>query len=105
MSRCEGREISAEHLVIPPNAQIPNTIPSPSIAGRRRRASDLSSENTHLGANNPPSGTTLQEAERDLVERALREVGGNVSKAARRLGISRDQMRYRIDKYALPNDN
>lgn len=102
---CEGKEISAEHLVIPPNAQIPNGRPSPSIDRRRRRASDLSSDNTHLGVNNPPSGTTLQEAERDLVERALCEVGGNVSKAARRLGITRDQMRYRIDKYALANDN
>lgn len=44
---------------------------------------------------------TLGEIERDVIERTLREVGGNVSKAARRLGITRDRLRYRIEKYGL----
>jgi transcriptional regulator of acetoin/glycerol metabolism len=39
-----------------------------------------------------PSGTvptTLRESNRDLIERTLQECGGNVSKAARKLGVSR----------------
>jgi len=35
-----------------------------------------------------------------LVE-ALNECGGNQSRAARRLGISRDTLRYRIKKFHL----
>ena len=33
--------------------------------------------------------TTLRESNRDLIERTLQECGGNVSKAARKLGVSR----------------
>ena len=33
---------------------------------------------------------------------ALERSGGNVSRAARELGISRDTLRYRIDKFGLP---
>jgi transcriptional regulator of acetoin/glycerol metabolism len=39
-----------------------------------------------------PSGTaptTLRESNRDLIERTLQECGGNVSKTARKLGVSR----------------
>jgi two-component system, NtrC family, response regulator AtoC len=32
---------------------------------------------------------------------ALERTSGNVSRAARELGISRDTLRYRIDKYGL----
>jgi DNA-binding NtrC family response regulator len=39
---------------------------------------------------------TLPEMERDLIERALERTGGNVSRAARDLGISRDTLRYRL---------
>jgi transcriptional regulator with PAS, ATPase and Fis domain len=34
--------------------------------------------------------------ERELIERALERSGGNVSRAARELGISRDTLRYRL---------
>jgi DNA-binding NtrC family response regulator len=37
----------------------------------------------------PPSPTKLRESELQLVERTLAEYGGNVSKAARALGVSR----------------
>ncbi len=39
---------------------------------------------------------TLPELERDQIERALERTGGNVSRAARDLGISRDTLRYRL---------
>jgi two-component system, NtrC family, response regulator AtoC len=45
---------------------------------------------------------TLQEMERDALVQALERTAGNVSRAARELGISRDTLRYRIEKYGLP---
>jgi DNA-binding NtrC family response regulator len=47
------------------------------------------------------SGLTLEEAERLLLQRALQATGGNVSEAARQLGVSRMTMRYRMEKYGL----
>jgi two-component system, NtrC family, response regulator AtoC len=49
----------------------------------------------------PPGGLKLSDVERTLVVQALERCGGNVSKAARLLGISRDTLRYRMDKYQL----
>jgi DNA-binding NtrC family response regulator len=47
---------------------------------------------------------TLEEAERLLIQRALDATAGNVSEAARRLGVSRMTMRYRMEKYDLRGD-
>ena len=49
----------------------------------------------------PPGGLSLGEVERTLLVQALERSGGNVSKAARLLGVSRDTLRYRIDKHQL----
>ncbi len=45
--------------------------------------------------------TTLEQVERDALQRTLENSRWNVSHAARLLGISRDALRYRIEKYAL----
>ena len=45
--------------------------------------------------------TTLPDMERLALTEALARTGGNVSRAARELGISRDTLRYRIDKHGL----
>ena len=58
-----------------------------------------------VAAEATPPSATLVEVERALIARTLGEVDGNVSKAARRLGITRDQLRYRIEKFGLaPKD-
>lgn len=44
---------------------------------------------------------TLAAAERVLIEHALTECAGNVSEAARRLGVTRMALRYRIEKHGL----
>jgi two-component system response regulator AtoC len=44
---------------------------------------------------------TLEAVERSLLEQALRETGGNQTRAAQRLGISRDTLRYRMKKHGL----
>jgi DNA-binding NtrC family response regulator len=49
----------------------------------------------------PPEGIALAEWERSLLEQALKECAGNQTKAAKRLGISRDTLRYRLKKYGL----
>jgi transcriptional regulator with PAS, ATPase and Fis domain len=50
----------------------------------------------------PPEGISLEEVERQLIESALALAGKNKSKAARLLGLSRDTLRYRLEKYNLP---
>jgi len=49
----------------------------------------------------PPDGIDMEELERDLVVQALERAGGNQSRAAQMLGMSRDQIRYRIEKFRL----
>ncbi|MEZ5912485.1 MAG: response regulator [Paracoccaceae bacterium] len=44
---------------------------------------------------------TLQELELGAIRKALGMAGGNVSRAAGLLGISRDTLRYRMEKFAL----
>jgi len=50
----------------------------------------------------PPGHTaTLPQREKTIIEQALRDAGGNQTKAAQRLGISRDTLRYRLKKFGL----
>ncbi|MDE2259471.1 MAG: sigma-54-dependent Fis family transcriptional regulator, partial [Betaproteobacteria bacterium] len=44
---------------------------------------------------------TLGDAERTLIQRALAASHGNISEAARRLGITRMTLRYRMEKYRI----
>jgi len=44
---------------------------------------------------------TLDEVEKVMIEAALNRTDGNVSRAARELGLTRMAMRYRMDKYKL----
>ncbi len=44
---------------------------------------------------------SLEETELAMIKDALERAGGNVSEAARRLGITRNTMRYRLRKYGL----
>jgi transcriptional regulator with PAS, ATPase and Fis domain len=49
----------------------------------------------------PPEGVRLEEVERQLVSQALERAGGNQTHAAQLLGINRDQIRYRIEKFGM----
>lgn len=49
----------------------------------------------------PEDGLDLRELERKLIVKALEVSGGNVSKAAGKLHISREALRYRIQKYGI----
>jgi DNA-binding NtrC family response regulator len=81
-------------------------------AGESIGVGDIPRELTHPGscadARSAPGGRegekrrpTLEDAELSMLREALELAGGNVSEAARRLGITRNTMRYRMRKYSL----
>ena len=49
----------------------------------------------------PPTGVDLEQREHSLVVQALERSGWNQTKAATLLGLNRDQIRYRIEKFKL----
>ncbi|MBK7715133.1 MAG: sigma-54-dependent Fis family transcriptional regulator [Gemmatimonadetes bacterium] len=86
-------ELSPEHLAL--------TIPG----GSATRPAAESADAVVPPAAEPPGRRapemTLEQWERTLLEQALRDEGGNQTRAAQRLGISRDTLRYRLKKYGL----
>ena len=67
----------------------------------RVRLQDLPVELARESSADMPEQTSLRGQERAMIVRALEEAGWNQSKAARALGISRDNLRYRIKKYKI----
>ena len=49
----------------------------------------------------PGEGSSLEELEKDFIVQALKKAGGNQSRAAKLLKISRDTLRYRIKKLRI----
>jgi DNA-binding NtrC family response regulator len=49
----------------------------------------------------PANGVVLEEVERQLLVQALERAHGNQTQAGHLLGINRDQVRYRIEKFGL----
>lgn len=50
----------------------------------------------------PESGFSLEQVTNSLISEALRETGGNLSAAARRLGVTRQFLRYRLESGETP---
>ena len=49
----------------------------------------------------PAAGINLEELEKDLIHQALDRTQGNKTRAAELLGLTRDTLRYRIEKYGF----
>jgi transcriptional regulator with GAF, ATPase, and Fis domain len=83
---CEGGLITSEHLPIGVAAAVkPAAAPAaPAPAAAKSRAT-----------------ATLEEKEREMIVQALAQAGQNKSKAARLLGLTRAQLRSRLDKHRL----
>jgi DNA-binding NtrC family response regulator/tetratricopeptide (TPR) repeat protein len=81
----DGPLVTAETLGLPAVAPAPPQAPAPTSRG--------------ASAATPAPGD-----ERERLLAALRETDWNVSRAASRLGISRNTIRYRIEKYRLRRD-
>ena len=77
---CDGVELDMEHLSL-----------------------DLARASRSLepGFRLPDGGLVLRDLERDLLQQALEHARGNQTEAARLLGMSRDQVRYRVEKHGL----
>ena len=92
----KGAELTPEHL----------SLTMPGGAAPRRSSPDALGPELPV-AGEPPSrraaepALTLDQMERSALEEALREAGGNQTRAAQRLGISRDTLRYRLKKHGL----
>ena len=73
--------------------------------GKRLEVHDFSALTTNPGSGDafdlPAAGVDLEDLERNLVVQALRRAGGNQTKAAALLGLNRDQIRYRVEKFGL----
>jgi two-component system, NtrC family, response regulator AtoC len=86
-----GPTLDVEHLSLTsPDHTAPATSAAPSTPADASGSPAL-----------PPQGVDLAHWEKAMIERALREAGGNQTKAAQRLGISRDTLRYRLKKFGL----
>lgn len=74
------------------------------ISGTRRLdEEDFVNANTQAGntVDNIPVGSTLEEIEQNAIKVALRRHDGNISKVADSLGISRQTLYRRMDKYGI----
>jgi DNA-binding NtrC family response regulator len=78
-------ELGAEHLSLnnPDELMQPDGAPPAAVPGL------------------PPDGMDMGQWERAMLEQALQQCGGNQTRAAQRLGISRDTLRYRLKKYGI----
>jgi two-component system response regulator AtoC len=61
----------------------------------------LSRSTTATSFRLPPEGVDFETVERQLLVQALERAGGNQTHAGYLLGINRDQVRYRIEKFGL----
>jgi len=52
-----------------------------------------------------PEGKTLDQWEDEIIREAYRRANGNKSQAARLLGLSRNALRYRLEKIGIPDDS
>ena len=78
-------------------------------AGRRRHGWRRSTSRSAAGrggrlaaaSSSPTRASSLENVERELVVQALTRTGWNQTRAAALLGLNRDQIRYRIEKFGL----
>jgi two-component system, NtrC family, response regulator AtoC len=73
--------------------------------GNRLEASDLTTLTRTVSPVQfklPAEGVNIEDVERQLLVQALERSKGNQTQAAQLLGINRDQVRYRIEKFGLP---
>jgi transcriptional regulator with GAF, ATPase, and Fis domain len=85
---CDGGLITRDHL--PAAVGRPEEARGAQVNGSLDPAAPL-----------PPGGIDLDDVERSLVEKALKQTRGNKSKASRLLGLTRAQLYSRIEKYGL----
>lgn len=97
----ELRNVIERALILEDNDTITTEyLPGGLIGQPIRRAGTASSSSESVAAQFvlPSEGISLDEAELSFVQQAIERSGGNQTRAAELLGISRDQLRYRLKK-------
>jgi DNA-binding NtrC family response regulator len=89
----ERAVLLAEHAILAPGDF--DSLRGPAIGAAPAPAAAVS------GVQLPPEGLRLDDLERDLIVLALERTHGNQTRAAALLGLHRDQIRYRMEKYGL----
>jgi DNA-binding NtrC family response regulator len=85
---CEGGMITSEHLRL-------------DVADRNEPSGIAAAAGASPNGATPATLSTLDAAERDLIVAALARSGNDKSKAARLLGLTRAQLRSRIQKHGI----
>jgi DNA-binding NtrC family response regulator len=96
----QGPTLDAEHLSLMTPLPPAETGERPALAPSEP-ASATTAPATGESPTLAPPGMDLERWERAMIEQALRDCDGNQTRAAQRLGISRDTLRYRLKKYGI----
>jgi two-component system response regulator AtoC len=97
----ELRNVIERALILEDNDTITTEYLPGGLAGQPSRRSGTDSSNSENLAEQfvlPREGISLDKAELSFVRQAIERSGGNQTRAAELLGISRDQLRYRLKK-------
>jgi two-component system response regulator AtoC len=78
---------------------LPEHLPAEVVSGRV-----LSEGPGGVDVRIPPGGIDMGEVEKELIRQALEMAEGNQSRAARLLGLSRDTLRYRMQKFRFMHE-
>jgi two-component system NtrC family response regulator len=97
---CEGGLITSDHLPL----GIVSASAAPSPRGAPLTPADRAAAPATSPATSPAAAGTLDAAEKEMIRQALIRAGQNKSKAARILGLTRAQLRSRIEKHGLTLD-
>jgi DNA-binding NtrC family response regulator len=83
-------------VILLPGAEVrPENLPAEMVRGSDRNDHDIPFAL-------PPEGIDLNSLEAELIRQALTLAGGNKSRAARLLGLTRDTLLYRLQKHLIP---
>jgi transcriptional regulator with GAF, ATPase, and Fis domain len=96
---CEGGVIGIEHLPLG-IISAPNPTPIGAVPAEKTTSAPSAAAGSST-SQSPPGTRTLEATEREMILQALARAGNNKSKAARLLGLTRAQLRSRIDKHGL----
>lgn len=81
-------------ILLPGTAVGPENLPGEVVRGAPQSEKDI-------GFSLPPHGIDLNDLEAELIRQALSLAGGNKSRAARLLGLTRDTLLYRLQKHLI----
>ena len=82
-------------VILLPGTEVgPENLPGEVVRGAPQSQNDM-------GFSLPPHGIDLNDLEAELIRQALSLAGGNKSRAARLLGLTRDTLLYRLQKHLI----